>query len=551
MKRLIALIAVLLLFAGQSFGATAYFYPSAGSDWTGANWFAATNGGGGAVAVPDSTVDVILDGNSGVTVVVDGAAKCKSITCTGFLGDLKFNAQLKVSGNITFVNTMSMSGTLGSLVVDAAGTLNSGGVTVAIPVPMTFTQIAPTTYTLASDWNVDGLLTFDVPTGTTPMTLAGAYSIYAGGGLYRSGAVSGNVASAANAVTVRLNGTGTVDATGGSRYFSVNLSIEAAANTVTWTALHFSTRTLTYTSGVMAGAKALSVFGGTYDTGGMTWGAITQVASAQTQTLLSNLNCTSYSHAGNQNEVYNGFSVVVSGGFTSSAPITSGTSIWRFTGGTALMATAGSVIKNPVTLAGDVTIGSRFGKQDSAITYESGNITTTGSRLVLYGNTRLNTAGVTWDDVTIMSAGADTLTSEFAVAGICSVLANVEFRGSAGWVVDSLYVEKATTTILKSGVLYRVLSDIRMAGATGADSCFIRSSVADSRAMLRLLRNTTQTVTFVNALDIDSRGGRGVYAANGTLDNALNWSVSRLPAAMIEEYGTYGWGGVPWSASER
>ena len=94
---------------------------------TGTKW-AATVGGAGGASVPTSADDVFFDAISGAVTctISSGNNGAKSITCTGFTGTLTSNADITVSGNITFVAGMTLS-LINTITVNATATLISNG----------------------------------------------------------------------------------------------------------------------------------------------------------------------------------------------------------------------------------------------------------------------------------------------------------------------------------------------------------------------------------------------------------------------------------------
>lgn len=106
-------------------GGTASWDGTAGTKW------ATTSGGAGGASVPTSADDVFFDAAStGTCTISAGNTGAKSITCTGFTGTLSFSATISLSGNLTLVAGMTVTGS-GSIQFIATGTITSAGKTLS------------------------------------------------------------------------------------------------------------------------------------------------------------------------------------------------------------------------------------------------------------------------------------------------------------------------------------------------------------------------------------------------------------------------------------
>jgi hypothetical protein len=128
----------------------------------GTKW-ATTSGGSGGASVPTSTDDVFFDAASGaITCTIStGNTGAKSITCTGFTGDLTGTASLSVSGGITLVAGMTYSYT-GALSLIGTGTVTSAGKTLG----NTTVNGAGITVTLGGNTTLGATLIFTLTQGT-------------------------------------------------------------------------------------------------------------------------------------------------------------------------------------------------------------------------------------------------------------------------------------------------------------------------------------------------------------------------------------------------
>jgi hypothetical protein len=157
-------------------GGTANWDGTAGTKWS------TTSGGAGGAAVPTSSDDVFFDANSGgSTVAILGTAIARSVTCTGFTGQLTSGTLFLYGGNLTYSATMSGSNAgpdytyiNGNCVITTAGkTLapNSSGI-LSI-------SASSGTVSLADNLTLGNTSTLEVLSGTFTTT-ASNYSISAG-----------------------------------------------------------------------------------------------------------------------------------------------------------------------------------------------------------------------------------------------------------------------------------------------------------------------------------------------------------------------------------
>jgi hypothetical protein len=159
---------------------------AAGGNWSAsATWSATGSGGADSAGAPAAGDDVIFQSGSTGLVTID-TATCvgKTLTCQGSGNQIAFSAgqKLTISGNVTFVSGMSLTGT-GKLVINAAATLTSGGVT--FPGDLAFNING--TISLGDAWTVTG--TFVVSTNTTTIN---SNSMALNGGMVNTGGVAGS-----------------------------------------------------------------------------------------------------------------------------------------------------------------------------------------------------------------------------------------------------------------------------------------------------------------------------------------------------------------------
>jgi len=107
MKKIL-LILIFVMAVSQVCFATTYYLSPLGGNWSDASTWASTSGGSDSVGVPDSTIDVVADPNSGSAVLtVNVSSYCKSLNMTGFTGTLAGNAGLNVYGDTNLSNLAS------------------------------------------------------------------------------------------------------------------------------------------------------------------------------------------------------------------------------------------------------------------------------------------------------------------------------------------------------------------------------------------------------------------------------------------------------------
>jgi hypothetical protein len=234
-----------------------------------------------------------------------------SLTCTGFTGTLAMSQDLTSAGSVTLAAAMTINGSA-QLIVSAAATLTSNGKTW----PTALRLNSSLTFTLADNWDIDGVLTIGHANGG--VTING-FQINAGGGAAK--ATQNGVISGTTAFVFDGPGTWSIDTTGGSWNIptTINLAgtlnIGGAANQ-----LNLGTATLTYTAGtvVPAANHTLALTAAiTLDTNGISWINFTSTANTNyTVTLTSDLTVTGLATigAGTRTHTYNTGTLKLSGG---------------------------------------------------------------------------------------------------------------------------------------------------------------------------------------------------------------------------------------------
>jgi hypothetical protein len=322
------------------------------------------------------------------------------------------NNTLTVSGNVTLVAAMTISGSSG-LIINTTSTLTSNGK--IWPNALTLNGVGGTIYTLADNLTVTGTLTMGTQNAT--QTINGNI-IYAGGsmtliGISGSGIVTGTT-------DIVLNGTGTWSNPNGINSLKNDLTINTAGTITISGTIYYNTGTLTYTAGtvlntgaslVATGSLVLPSFLTTWDTITLNGTSgqytiptgyvvndlnITGSASgpSYTVTLEGNITVNDDLAIGSQNvtQTINGYIIYVGGdltvlGISGNGVVTGTTDIVLNGTGTWSNPTGYNSLRNDLTIntAGSITVSGTVYYDTGTFTYTSGTVTTTGSTLVIGG----------------------------------------------------------------------------------------------------------------------------------------------------------------------
>lgn len=216
-------------------------------------------------------------------LTIDVASACTSIDFTNYVNTLTWNADLTTAGTTKFVAGMTMSGTVGTLVLSATCTLTSGGKTLP-----NYKISGSITVTYADAARVSGTTTLGANANNTIVMTA--QSLRCDGNLteqHGTGTVTGTC-------NVTLGGTGTWSTNNTTGSLRTNLTINTAGTVTVSGTVNYSTGTLTYTAGTVVVTGSTLFFGTTVtlNTSGMNWEAISHSSSGATFTLNSDLNFT-------------------------------------------------------------------------------------------------------------------------------------------------------------------------------------------------------------------------------------------------------------------
>lgn len=209
-------------------------------------------------------------------------------------------------------------------------------------------------------------------------------------------------------------------------------------------------------------------------------------------------------------------------GFTAAAAI-SGTAEIILTGGSW---SGGGVIQSNMTIAGNVTISGSVAYNTGTLTYSSGTITTTGSTLFISASTTLNTAGISWNNITLNNTATLTINSLLTVTATFFLSGSFAFTfaGSAGFTVGTLSYTtlSVNSCTLANGVTYTVTTALTCFSTRIGSIALFTSDHATNKAILTLQSASAQCNVLASFTRIDASQGRPVITFDGTVTDCLN-----------------------------
>lgn len=487
-----------------------YFRNTGDQNWgTASNW-SLTDGGGATGAVPTAADDAKFTVNSGSCTLNASARVCKSIDFTGYTQTFDMAQTLTVSGNVTLVAAMTITGA-STLIVNAASTLTSNGKT--WPSALSLTTI--TTYTLADNWTVTGMVTVGGATGGT--TTINGNNVYCDGGL------TGNSTALISGTTILVvrNGTWTHNATG--RFGGTSVHIDGGLNTVTVSGPRVGgAGTIKYISGAIGPNPSLTITatGSIFECNGITFTSVSvSIGGSGTMTLNESLNTDVFNVSLNTNGV-----LTING-----QPLNVTTTLNMTWGGGVNTLSGTSVI----TLVGNTTIlkGHTSHVINNLVRVNSPggvvNLTGTGAagQIHLRGGLTHDAGTLNVVAATMTIAGTWTMNVATLTAATMWISGNTTFAGAFGYNINYLRMPTPGFTLtLKAGLTYTQYI-IQSDAATSASRCAIKSDTAGVKAFFVLsnVPGSIQLVRFTNVTDIDSSGGLTIWNFDGVLTNTINW----------------------------
>jgi len=379
-----------------------------------ANW---DDGAGGGGAVPLATDDVLFDVGS-PACNIDVAAVALTINFTGYLAAITFTNNLTVSGNVTLEGSATYVAGGGSLIINAAATITSDGVSFGVPVQIGVAGAAGFTTTLAAHFTINSNLTINGSTSAIHI-INGAFNLNVSGNFTIQTITTGSVSGT---TTIVLNGTGTVTSSTTTGFLSNNLTV-ASAGIVTF----LNGGTLKYKTGVIRYIESggsvvttghtldISMDATTINTDGMSWGNV-KMSGTYTITLGSNLSLSELL------TFLNGSGITTLTGFQINAGgcsfpnlitgVVTGTTVLNLTEGTFSMnagVTTGYLglnitIADNVTFSGTINVGGGNDATGKGLTYASGTPVVTGSNFKVVNGAytiTCNAAGMVFGTLTL------------------------------------------------------------------------------------------------------------------------------------------------------
>lgn len=488
------------------------------------NWSTSSGGASGA-SVPTSADDAIWDNLSGSgTVTVNATLSVLSANFTNFTGTLAGSSTIQIfSGGIILGAGMTITHT-GNLSAQASATWTSNGKTWTGGYSSTLVL----TLTHADSWTFLGSWS-----QTATLTALGAVNITVGGNL------SVNALGSLSNVTFIMNGTGTWSIASDAGQSDYTIAATGTYIVSTVLSMSGSNKILTLLPGgtLIANTGGLSISGGgtVLDLANTSFNTLT-VTNTATYTLNSPITALTTLTIGSLGQVtsVNGSTIYAAGnviiGGTSSQ--VSGTTVIETTGTGSLTSTQTTgffeLNINFNNGANTFTISGNIRYRIGTLTILSGTVLASTSHLFLVNSCTLNTAGITWNNVTISGAPVITNNSAFVINGTLAYAlgSTVTFAGTTGWTAATFDIQTSSTVnhILKSTLTYTITTNFISIATTNALKDTIKSSIPGSQAILTLNYGANQSVGFTNATDIDSSLGQPIYVANGTLSNATNWN---------------------------
>lgn len=447
---------------------------------TDSNWGTDTNWSRGAI--PTSADGYIATFNASSPNCILGANRAAYyIDFTNYTGDINLGTYyLQVSSGTIFGSGMSVSGTGSFNLIQ--GNITSNG----FMVPSLKIIGSGKTYTLLDDLNVVNLIlngvTIDVLNGNT---------IYIGGNLTQTSS-----ATVSGTTNIIMNGTGTWSnaSTGQLRN---NLNITSSNVTISGV-VRYNTGTLTITVPVIHNASYLQVIStGVLDINSAGEFGTVQQTGNNTVTLLSDINCVNLILGATTatTNFAGAYNIYVSGNYTIN--VTTG-----YVGGGNIIMTGNGTFAMPVLTAGS--------NRNNLTINTAGTIVFSGSITHITG-TITRTAG------TIDATGST----------LKIPIGTLDLNGATLNNLNLIYSSNATLTLKSEVKIAGILSNSNSVATNDK----IISDVGGTQRKLTMLAGSSQTITALDATDIDSSAGYPIIT-NGVINNSPNW-YAELPNKMF------------------
>ena len=513
---------------------------------TNSNWNVSTNWSTGAVPLAgDGNVATFTNTSPACTINV--ASVCNNVDFTNYLHTITFTNTLTVSGNVTLGVGMSFSGS-SALIVNASATLNSNGVTLGVPLTLNGNGISPT-FTLSNAWIINGNFTTNGTAGGLTYTING-FSITCQKNCSINAISNSSSTVTTGSTTIIMVGTGTFSVANGS--FNNNFTINATTNTVTISGnINYGTGIFTYTSGIISSTIVnLNIMSScTIDTNSTTTNVYLPFnLTVNTTSIIITLNSNLYI-SGNyepNSTTINGNNLIFQGNLSTSSGTSSGTAVLVFTGlnsGSVQTWSIGGTYTNSITFntLGTVNITAAFTYKTGTITYTSGTINHSNT-ITISGSCTFNTNGMIFNNISTNITGTSntiTLNSLLSISGTFThnTGGTLIFGGSSGFSIATFVMTDAVATntiTLTSSNTYIITTSFTM-NKTAAIQGILNSSTPGTKSILTLNQGASQSISFIDATDIDSSHGQTIWCWMPVLSNTLNWN-SLVASAMQTAY---------------
>lgn len=236
---------------------------------------------------------------------------------------------------------------------------------------------------------------------------------------------------------------------------------------------------------------------------------------------------------------WNTFGLTINSGIVlqgSATIVFNGTGTWQWSGGS----TASTINYKFDTGSSTLTLSGGLFCSGNTITHVSGTVASSGSTLTLSGNVTLDTAGMSWDNITLTVALTLTLSSLLSATGTLKLPdAAITFAGTGGWTVGTFTNVTITSTRIwtfHAGATYTITSaftTVNTASQAGAGTRFTFVSSSPGTAVNFVLGSgASQDVGFVDPTDMDATAGQTIFTYHGVISASPNWTAT-VPAGGV------------------
>lgn len=367
--------------------------------------------------------------------------------------------------------------------------------------------------------------------------------------LTNGGGATGAIPTAADDVIfTNLSGACTVDT---ASAVCKTITFTTYTNTITMT------NSITVSGNVTLGASmGISGTGllrpnatGTLTSNGKVWSSGMDLRGISTFTLADNWVITGSLLIGLSTEtiVINGaFSFSVGGNLTIGTSTTVSGAATIILNGTGTVTTTGQLRNNlTINTAGTITFSGTISYNTGTLTYTAGTVTTTGSTLSIAGSTTLNTAGITWNNISI-SVITLTSSNNLSCANFSVVAPGAGGTATLTFTTGTLSVTGTfTVTQNGNGIVVNLSSNITVgnfisnAGTAGGNT-FVNNNTITISGSLTVSRPTFGTTNLI-------MNGTGTWSGNNGLYLNLTFNS---PSGTITVSGPVSFG-TPDASSSR